>query len=127
MPKNINKEILEGLKNSTGSNNAEAVRATLPMWDKSEKFPLKDAMQYLKMQTWDFEEFGFRTELAIKAVLPEWMLRVFFDMKEFRRNVRNELTSTCEAMSKMRGYPMQSQDDKAFCQYDYSLRKYYEE
>lgn len=122
---NRNKEILEILENTNGDENAGQVKEILQLWDKSEEFPVDQAKRYIKMHEWSYNKFGFSMELALKGVVPEWFMNVFFDVKEFRSNPRNELTSTCEAMSKIQGYPMKTQDDKAFCQYDYSLRKYF--
>jgi hypothetical protein len=121
-----NQEILTLLK--TAATNTYAVKEFLPLWDKSESFPKDfDTLKLcIKMNTWLPEDFDFDMETLVKEYLPDFMLDVFFDMKEFMSNPRNELTTTCRAQSKLYGYPMDTQADKAFCQYDYSLRKYYE-
>lgn len=126
MAKNKNEEILQILESTNSDENADQVKEILGLWDNSEQFPLDQAKRYIKMHQWSYDKFNFSMESALLKVLPEWFIRVFFDIKEFRRNPRNELTSSCETMSKIQGYPMKTQDDKAFCQYDYSLRKYYE-
>lgn len=122
-----NTEILEILEGCNGDENAAQVKEIIGLWDKSENFPVDQAKRYIKMQEWSYNKFGFSMEFEIAKTLPKWFLKVFFDMKEFKSNPRNELTSTCEALSKINGYPMKTQEDKAFCQYDYSLRKYFEE
>lgn len=122
-----NTEILEILEGCNGDENAAQVKEIITLWDKSENFPVDQAKRYIKMQEWSYDKFGFSMEFEIAKTLPKWFLKVFFDMKEFKSNPRNELTSTCEALSKINGYPMKTQEDKAFCQYDYSLRKYFEE
>lgn len=122
-----NQEILEILENCNGDENAAQVKEIIGLWDKSEAFPIDQAKRYIKMQEWSYNKFGFSMEFEISKTLPKWFLKVFFDMKEFKSNPRNELTSSCEALSKINGYPMKTQEDKAFCQYDYSLRKYFEE
>lgn len=122
-----NTEILEILENCNGDENAAQVKEIIGLWDKSEAFPVDQAKRYIKMHEWSSNKFGFSMEFEIAKILPKWFMNVFFDVKEFRSNPRNELTSTCEAMSKIQGYPMKTQDDKAFCQYDYSLRKYFKE
>ena len=122
-----NTEILEILENCNGDENAAQVKEIIGLWDKSEAFPVDQAKRYIKMHEWSSNKFGFSMEFEITKTLPKWFMNVFFDVKEFRSNPRNELTSTCEAMSKIQGYPMKTQDDKAFCQYDYSLRKYFKE
>ena len=121
-----NEEILQELESVSDNENAAAVKENLPLWDTSEAFPMDQAKRYIKMHQWSYDKFGFSTELVLQKALPKWFLKVFFDMKEFKSNPRNELTSTCEALSKINGYPMTTQEDKAFCQYDYSLRKYFE-
>lgn len=122
-----NQEILEKLESTGDDENARVVKELIGSWDKSESFPIDQAKRYVKMQQWSYDKFSFAMELEIKKTFPQWFLKVFFDMKEFRSNPRNELTSSCETLSKINGYPMKTQDDKAFCQYDYSLRKYFEE
>lgn len=121
-----NQEILTLLQ--TAACNEYAMKEILPKWDESEPFPSDfDILKMcIKMNKWHYEDFNYEMELLIKKYLPDYMLDVFFDMKEFKSNSRNELTSSCRLMSKLRGYPMETQDDKAFCQYDYSLRKYFE-
>lgn len=124
---NRNQEILEILEGCNGDENAAQVKEIIGLWDKTEAFPVDQAKRYIKMQEWSYSKFGFSMEFEIAKALPKWFLKVFFDMKEFKSNPRNELTSTCETLSKINGYPMKTQEDKAFCQYDYSLRKYFEE
>ena len=122
---NKNQEILRQLESTNGDENANTVKMILELWDRSEEFPIDQAKRYIKMHEWSYDRFNFGMEMILKKVLPDFFLNVFFDVKEFRSNPRNELTSTCEAMSKIQGYPMKTQDDKAFCQYDYSLRKFF--
>ena len=122
-----NPEILEILEKCNGDENAAQVKEIIGSWDKSEAFPVDQVKRYIKMHEWSYNKFSFSMESEIAKTLPKWFMNVFFDVKEFRSNPRNELTSTCETMSKIQGYPMKTQDDKAFCQYDYSLRKYFKE
>ena len=121
-----NQEILTLLK--TAATNPYAVKEFLPKWDKSEPFPSDfDTLKTcIKMNTWLHNDYDFDMEMLVIEYLPNYMLDVFFDMKEFISNSRNELTTTCRAQSRLYGYPMETQADKAFCQYDYSLRKYFE-
>ena len=109
------------------NNNAEAVKRLLPKWKKDEfDFPVDDITQYIKMQFWEYKDFDFEMELLIKEYLPDFMLDIFFEMKEFRSNKRNELSSSVEFMAKLKGYPMETQDDKAFCLYNYMFLRYFE-
>lgn len=118
-----NQEIIEQLKNS--NSNASDIRELLPQWDKSEPFPVDELEVCIKMHQWKREDFDFEMELLVKEYLPAFMLDVFFDVKEFRSNIRNEVSTTCAGFCKIQGYPMQTQDDKAFCQFKYSFMKYY--
>lgn len=119
-----NQTIIETLRSA--EYNAPVLKAELPHWDKSEAFPEEELETCVKMHTWSYEDFDYEMELIIKEFLPDFMLDVFFDMKEFRSNSRNELTSSCIAMSKVYGYPMKTQDDKAYCQFKYSFSKYFD-
>lgn len=119
-----NQKILEDLKLNGG--NASAVRVDLNLWDHVDEFPKDDLMTAIKMHKWKYEDFDFEMERLFRNVLPDFMLDIFFDVKEFRSNSRNELTSSAETYSKIMGYPIETQDDKAYCQYQYSFSKYYE-
>ena len=83
-----NQQIIEQLKNAT--DNASAVKALLPQWDKSEVFPEEELETCIKLHKWFYNDFDYEMELILKNYLPQWMMDVFFDMKEFRSNSRNE-------------------------------------
>lgn len=122
-----NKEILEKLETTTDSDNAKLVKELLPQWDTTEEFPREEAdmLRYIKMHQWAYADFGFGMENALKKVFPKSIIRTFFDVKEFRSNYRNVLASSVITLSKIKGLPMETQDDKAYCQYIYSLSRYY--
>lgn len=122
-----NNDILEALDEAEGTDNAQAVLELLPKWNKTEsEFPIDDLIRYVKMHQWEYEDFTFDMENALLAVLPKFVHDIFFDLKEFRDNSRNELTSTCEAFARINAWPRTTQDEKAWCQYKYSFNKYYE-
>jgi len=122
---NNNQLILLDLQNSV--KNAEDVKRLLPKWNKEESnFPVDDIKQYIKMQFWEYSDFDFEMEELVKEYLPDFMLDIFFEMKEFRKNKRNELSSSVEFLSNLMGYPMKTQDDKAFCLYNYMFQRYFE-
>ena len=55
---NNNQLILLDLQNSV--KNAEDVKRLLPKWNKEESsFPVDDIKQYIKMQFWEYSDFGF--------------------------------------------------------------------
>jgi len=122
-----NKQILKKLESTEGRENAKAVKELLPQWNLKESFPddHNSMMRYIRMHQWDYEDFGFGMEMILTRVFQRYILRSYFDMKEFRSNHRNVLTSTCIALSKMEGLLMNTQDEKAYCLYHYSLNKYY--
>ena len=121
---NNNQLILLDLQKA--NDNAEAVKRLLPKWNKTEEpFPEETIMQYIKMQFWEYKDFDFEMEELIKEYLPGYMVDIFFEMKEFRRNKRNEISSSVEFMAQLKGYPMQTQDDKAFCLYNYMYLRYF--
>lgn len=123
---NNNQLILLDLSNSS-EDNAEVVRRLLPKWKESESaFPDETLMQYIKMQFWDYKDFDFDMEMIVTDYLPDFMRDVFFEMKEFRSNPRNEVSSSVEMFARLMGYPMETQNDKAFCLYNYMFRRYFD-
>jgi len=107
------------------SYNAQSVKKYLEQWNiKESTFPIDDVKRYIRLNEWCFEDFDTHTELVIQHILPSWFLLVFTKMKQFRSNKRNELSSQEEAFGKLMGYPMNTQDEKAFVLYD-ALHQYY--
>lgn len=121
-----NQKILQALQNSEYSENAKTFTSQIGKWDKSETFPYKDLKQYLKLHQWEYNDFNFENELLIQEFLPAFVLDIFFAMKEFRDNSRMELTSVQETYARIYGYPHKTQDEKAFCLYEYLFNRYYE-
>lgn len=121
-----NAEILMNLQSA--ENNAEAVSKYLSQWNKDEQFPLNtvdEARRYIKMHVWKYEDFDFEMERITKDNLPNFMLDVFFELKEFRSHPKNEVSSSVEVLSRMLGYPLETQNDKAFALYAYVFNKYF--
>lgn len=120
-----NIEILKHLEDEYGS--ASAVKTYLSQWNKDEsQFPIEEVFRYIQFNTWEVEEFSFRVENIIRKVLPDYMLDVFFKVKEFKSNSRNELLPCEEVYAKVMGFPAKTQDDKAFVTYRYHFHNYYE-
>lgn len=120
-----NDNILLQLKENYG--NAQSVKKYLSRWNKDEsEFPMNDVFTYIQMNTWEYEDFSLRVENIIRQVLPDYMLDVFFRMKQFKSNSRNEMLPNEETYGKVMGYPFKTQDDKAFTIYRFAVSDYYE-
>lgn len=105
--------------------NAQSVKKYLSLWNVNESaFPIDDIKRYIRLNEWHLADFDTNTELLIQRILPPWFSLVFIKMKQFRSNNRNELSSQEEAFGKLMGYPMNTQDEKAFVLYD-ALHQYY--
>ena len=130
-----NKEIEEKLlltnnqvnKLEHSSANAIMFRKYISKWNNKE-YPLTLDLitRLIRLNEWTKEDLSFDNELLIRKYLPEYMVKVFLDVKDFRSNSRNELLSTQELFAKMYGYPYNTQDEKAFCVYKYALQIYTE-
>ena len=77
------------------------------------------------MNEWTYEDFCYETELVIGKYLPKFCLDMFFEVKDFRRNSRNELTSSQEAFARLMGLPYNTQDEKALCVYKFAISRFY--
>jgi len=139
MKKLNNEEILEQLLIRNGdcsalwspregdfSLNAEAFRNCMGQWNDMEFFfPEVDLRKYIRMNEWTRDDFSFENEQIVMENLPKYMHDIFHEMKEFRDNPRNELTSIQEIYARMVGWPMKTQDEKAFCAYNYTFQRYF--
>lgn len=118
------KDLNEILQNGN-SINAEMFKRNIVNWDKSEDFPIDEIKRYLRFNEWTKKDFDFENEMLIKEYLPDFFHDVFFKIKEFRSNSRNELVSTQRVFAKIMGMPMNTQDEKALVTYEYALQKFY--
>ena len=105
--------------------NAEMFRRHMADWDSSEEFPYDDLKQYIRFAEWTKKDFSFENEMLIQSKLPGFVHDIFYEVKEFRSNSRNELTSTQNAFARLCGYAMKTQDEKAYCVYDYAYKTFY--
>lgn len=105
--------------------NAQSVKKYLEQWNAEEStFPINDVKRYIRLNEWQLADFDTHTELVIQKHLPKWFLLVFTKMKQFRSHTKAELNSQEEAFGKLMGYPMNTQDEKAFVLYDAIYQKY---
>lgn len=107
------------------SYNAQSVKKYLEQWNASESaFPINEVKRYIRLNEWQRDDFDTHTELVLQRQLPKWFMLVFTKMKQFRSNRRNELSLREEAFGKLMGYPMNTQDEKAFVLYDAVYQEY---
>ena len=97
-----NTEILDILLESEYDENLQAFKDNILNWDLSEPFPIEDVDKYIKIHQWHIlTGFTFEVERKLMSVLPKYFLNVFFEMKQFRTNPRNELLSFQEVFAKL--------------------------
>lgn len=107
------------------SYNAQSVKKYFEQWNANESaFPINEVKRYIRLNEWQRDDFDMHTELVLQRQLPKWFMLVFTKMKQFRSNSRNELSLQEEAFGKIMGYPMNTQDEKAFVLYDAVYQKY---
>jgi hypothetical protein len=119
-------ELFDDDDETQSSVNGEQFRKYMKDWDMSEPFPYADTKKYIRMNEWKKKDFSYENESIIVDKLPSFVHDVYFKVKEFRSNSRNELLSTEEMWARMMGYPYKTQDEKAFCLYQYAFQYHYE-
>lgn len=108
------------------SYNAEVFKQVICDWDVSDPFPADQLKRYIRFAEWTYKDFDYENELLVAKYLPDYCHDIFFKMKIFRENRRNELSSTQVVFSKMMGFKFETQDEKAACLYEYWLQAFYE-
>lgn len=89
-------------------------------------FNLETFKSCIRMHEWYKDDFDFEMEQLVSKYLPDWIRDVYFQLKEFRANRRNELTSVQEGFARMMGFPYETQNEKAFVVFNYAIQRYYE-
>ena len=132
-----NTEILNNLKNCNDEDNFKKCKELLPLWNNNEStFPSDLSVKnFIKLDKWSFEELNqISTELFINKYLAPHMKDVYYIMKEFRSNSRNELTYDQEAYAKIMGYNLDwnekendedRQNKKATILYEHSIYRFF--
>lgn len=123
-----NEEILNKLNDNdeaSNSQNVYAFKKYIPLWNKEEsEFPIAELERYIKFQYWDKKDFNFENELLIRNHLPQCVLDIFFELKEFRSNSRTELLPSQETFARLYAYPTETQDDKAYVVCKFAIQQY---
>lgn len=108
------------------SGNACNIKAHLQHWDSSEPFPYIELKRYIRMNEWTKNDFNIELEMLLMDKLPSFIHDIYFEMKEFKANTRMEPLPSQRAFGRVMGYPMDTQEEKAFVVFDWSFKNYYE-
>lgn len=119
-----NEEILKLLSEFNGSDNAKACIEYLPQYDLSEGYPVNKIMETVKLNQWSREDFNMNTEIAL-SILPNWMKKVYEDVKLFISNRGNKLVETEIVYATMLMLPIETQEQKNFIVYKTSFDNNY--
>ena len=130
-----NKDIIKKLQDESGfeaigdarpqSLNAKNVLNLLPKYKGT--FDMENFKSCIRMNEWLKDDFSFEMEQTLTKYLPDYIRDVFFCVKEFKANRRNELTSVQEGFARIMGLPYETQNEKAYVVLQYALQRYYGE
>lgn len=121
-----NIEILNKL-NEGACYDANECISLLTQFDKSEsEFPMENLNTYVRFDRWNYEDFNFENEMFIKEFFPSYVLDIFFEVKDFKKNSRNELLEDQEVFAKLYNMPVGSQNEKANVVYNFAFNRYFE-
>lgn len=121
-----NTEILNKL-NEGACYDANKCISLLTQFDKSEsEFPMENLNTYVRFDRWNYEDFNFENEMFIKEFFPNYVLDIFFEVKDFKKNSRNELLEDQEVFAKLYNMPVSSQNEKANVVYNFAFNRYFE-
>lgn len=130
-----NKDIIKKLQDESGfeaigderpqSLNAKNIKKLLPKYKGT--FDMENFKSCIRMNEWLKDDFDFEMEQIITKYLPDYIRDVFFCVKEFKANRRNELLSVQEAFARIMGLPYETQNEKAYVVLQYALQRYYGE
>lgn len=121
-----NEQILENLLKGDKYEAAKCIEA-INNWNKEESdFPIEELNKYIRFDRWKYSEFNFENEMIIKDFFPQFVLDIFFAVKEFKKNSRNELLYDQETFAQLYNMPVSSQDEKAKVVYDFAFQRYFE-
>ena len=121
-----NIEILDKLNKGACYDASECI-SLLTQFDKSEsEFPIENLNTYVRFDRWNYEDFNFENEMFIKEFFPNYVLDIFFEVKDFKKNSRNELLEDQELFAKLYNMPVGSQNEKANVVYNFAFNRYFE-
>ena len=108
------------------SYNGNLCREKLKEWDTEDVFPEEQIQSCIRMGEWLLDDFSIRNELNIKKVLPPYMTKVFFFMKDYSDKKDQTLEKTVQAYIKMTGLSVDNPEDLGRAVYEYAILKYKE-
>lgn len=121
-----NEEILEKLYESD-CYDADKCIEDLKQFDKTKSdFPNDKLIDYVRFDRWNYSDFNFENEMFIKDFFPQYVLDIFFAVKEFKKNSRTELLDDQETFAKLYNMPYKSQEEKANVVYHFVFNRYFE-
>lgn len=117
-----NKEILKQLKKNSS---AKIFAKNIVKWDLTNgKMSSDDAHELVRLDKWQAEDFTFDNELRIAKYLPDWMLDVYFEMKDYKKAPYPFITSQIRAFAKLMSYPCTEDHEKDFCMFEHWYQIY---
>jgi hypothetical protein len=106
---------------------AEYEISLLNQWDKNKSdFPIDRLTELVRFDKWKYSDFNFMNEQFITEFFPQFVLDIFFAVKEFKKNSRNELLHDQELFAQLYNMPVGSQEEKAKVVYEFSFQRYFE-
>lgn len=121
-----NEEILDKLQKDT-EYNADNQLELLSQWDKAEsEFPVDRLPDLIRFDRWNYSDFNFENEEIVKDYLPPYVLDMYYAVKDFKKNYRNELLPDQELFAKLYGLPKATQDEKSTVVFKFVFNRYFE-
>lgn len=120
-----NEEILDKLQKDTEYIGEKQLNL-LNQWNDTEsEFPVDRLPELIRFDRWIYLDFNFDNEEIIRNKLPDYVLDIYFEMKEFKKNSRNELLPDQELFAKLYSIPCNSQDEKSTVVYKFVFSRYF--
>lgn len=118
-----NKEILNIIKKNPSD--IDIFKTNIDQWDLSKgKVKVKDITKVIRFDLWTKKDFNYNNERRIAKYLPDYMLDIFFEMKELKKQPYLILNSFQMAYARLQNYPMNEENEKSYCAYMYFYDMY---
>ena len=120
-----NEEILDKLQQDI-EYNADNQLSLLSQWNNNEsEFPVDRLPELIRFDRYKYSDFNFDNEDIIRNKLPNYALDMYFAMKDFKKNSRNELLPDQELFAKLYSLPKATQDEKSTVVYKFIFSRYF--
>ena len=118
-----NKEILNIIKKNPSD--IDIFKTNIDQWDLSKgKVKVKDITKVIRFDLWTKKDFNYDNERRITKYLPDYMLDIFFEMKEIKKQPHLILNSFQMAYARLQNYPINEENEKSYCAYMYFYDMY---